>query len=451
MKNNSGEKKNHLFIISFDAVYEADFEVLKTLPNCQFLIEHGSYSKQVKTIYPTITYPVHTSIITGCYPDKHGIFHNHPFQPHIKNDKYKRWFWYHDEIKAPTLLDVARQNNLKVGSIFWPVTGKAKIAYNLPEIIALPGENQILKILKAGSPLFLLLNELKYRKLRKGIEEPNLANFTTKVSCNLIEKKKPQLGLVHLVTVDTFRHNHGTHGKKTLEGLRRLDDSLGEIMNAIGRAEIWDESTIIVTTDHGQMDCNRYASINAYFIEAGLQSWQGEQTITFHAYAQSLGFGAYIHINPELVKTTPEFETKLSKVLEQLKEDQIISYVISKEELLQKGCSEEFDFAIESYPNVYITDSIYHQFHQKSMWMNELTENERKQIQHDLYYATHGYDNETPGYQNIFFAYGPNVKKNYDIGPMSMVDIAPTVAKLMNLTFPSCDGIVLTNLLKEEV
>ena len=45
------------------------------------------------------------------------------------------------------------------------------------QVAALPGENQTLKVLSYGSPLFILKNELRFGRLRRGIRQPWLDDY----------------------------------------------------------------------------------------------------------------------------------------------------------------------------------------------------------------------------------------------------------------------------------
>jgi len=72
-------------------------------------------------------------MVTGVYPDKHGIYHNNPLQPFIDEEE-QAWFWFKKDIKAPAVYDALRNCEMKSAGILWPVTGKASIRYNLPEI-----------------------------------------------------------------------------------------------------------------------------------------------------------------------------------------------------------------------------------------------------------------------------------------------------------------------------
>ena len=67
MKKNN--KRSKYIIISIDALRSEDLDFLKTLTNFSKIIDNGSVVKKVTSIYPSVTYPCHASIITGCYPD----------------------------------------------------------------------------------------------------------------------------------------------------------------------------------------------------------------------------------------------------------------------------------------------------------------------------------------------------------------------------------------------
>ena len=163
-----------LVLISLDACFQQDAETFLALPNMARLTQSGVFCDNVQTVYPTLTYPIHTSIITGCYPDTHGIGHNEIYAP---NDVpgLRPWHWDEKDIQVPTLFSAAYKAGREVATLLWPVTGHARgIKYNFPEVLALPWENQVLKVLKYGSALWLLKNELKFGKQRVSTQQPYL-------------------------------------------------------------------------------------------------------------------------------------------------------------------------------------------------------------------------------------------------------------------------------------
>ena len=65
-----------LIVISADALVAEDVEYLETLPNFKKYLAGGVGVRKVHSVYPTITYPCHTTMITGVYPDTHKVTGN---------------------------------------------------------------------------------------------------------------------------------------------------------------------------------------------------------------------------------------------------------------------------------------------------------------------------------------------------------------------------------------
>lgn len=105
-----------MVVLSFDAVGAEDLSVLKKLPNFGWLCRQGALCENVESVYPSITYPAHTTIITGRKPCSHGIINNTCFQPERENPDWmssRRW------IRGTTLYDEA----LKRGTAYAPCSG----------------------------------------------------------------------------------------------------------------------------------------------------------------------------------------------------------------------------------------------------------------------------------------------------------------------------------------
>ncbi len=61
-------------------ITQADAHGMK-IPYLRTLIAKGTYAEGVVGIWPTITYPSHTTLITGVWPAEHGIYNNQEFDP----------------------------------------------------------------------------------------------------------------------------------------------------------------------------------------------------------------------------------------------------------------------------------------------------------------------------------------------------------------------------------
>ena len=114
-----------------DYIIEADKHGLK-IPNLRRLLADGAHASGVTGVLPTVTYPSHTTMITGVAPAKHGIYYNTTFDPLGKN--MDGWYWYSSDIKVPTLWDAVHANHQVVASLSWPVSvGNPSIDYDIPE------------------------------------------------------------------------------------------------------------------------------------------------------------------------------------------------------------------------------------------------------------------------------------------------------------------------------
>jgi len=102
------------------------------VPHLRKFLHEGTYAQGVTGVIPTVTYPSHTTLMTGVWPAKHGILANQTFDPLQKN--HEGWYWYAEDIRVPTLWDAAAAAGRTTASIQWPVTAGAKINWNIPEI-----------------------------------------------------------------------------------------------------------------------------------------------------------------------------------------------------------------------------------------------------------------------------------------------------------------------------
>lgn len=430
-------KTRHVIVISVDALNVRDIDYIKTLPNFNSLMEEGSYAREVVGIYPSLTYPCHTSVITGVYPDRHGIIDNELFKPGVEEAE---WYWFRKYIKVPTLYDIAKKSKMKVGALLWPVTGKADIDYNLPEIKARADQNQTWVVLSNGSPLFLLDIERRYGKMRNGIHQPELDNFVTASAKYLIKSKKPNLLLIHLTDLDEHRHRYGVMSDEAKESLKRQDTRIGEIIQAVKNAGIYDETTFVVIGDHGFIDIQYNININVQFKKEGLiTADENNKLKDWKAIVQSCSGSAYIYL-----KNKDDLNTRITveNFLNSLKnaENSGISAIYKKDETDKMRVGMEADFMVEAKEGYAFTNN----------WdgsvISEILPGNKK-VWGKVTVATHGYLPTKPDYSTLFIAAGSGIKKGVVIPIINIVDEGPTMAALLGLDMPDTDGRILEEIL----
>ncbi len=418
--------KKYLIVISYDAFSKLDWELASQLPNLSKLIQKGVYSNELFSVYPSLTYVAHTTMVTGLYPGGHEIFHNNPFQPFVK-EQNQSWFWYRKDIKAPTIYDVVKEHKMKAAGILWPVTGKASIRYNMPEIRAIGKENQAWKILKNGSPLYCIRMELKYGKSRQGIHQPNLDDFSTMCAIDTIKRKKPNLLLLHLIDLDDAKHAQGLEGVEVREAIIRMDRRLGELIQAVKEAGIYENTIFLIVGDHSQINVRYKVRLNQLLQKNGL-IYEENESLKWKAYIQGAGGSAYLHIKEGDNEAKERVLAVLNKAIREKKYG--IEAIYSKEELREFHVDESVAFMLEAKQGYSFEDSL------RGPIVEDLQEK-------NCHYATHGYSPNKPKYQSNLIISGEGIKSEYKIGAVQMVDIAPTMAKILGIEFPECDGRVL--------
>lgn len=423
-------KNKYVIVISFDAVSEEDLEFLSKQPNFSKLIKNGALIKNVESVYPSLTYPAHATIVTGKYPKNHGVINNTVLD--FKNDN-PNWYWYRKYIKGDTIFDLAEKSGMKTCSILWPVTARSKITYNMPEIFCTKRyDNQILKSALAGSKIYQVNMNKKFGYLRQGMEEPYLDNFATEVAKKTIRELKPNLILLHLIDSDSQKHKYGIENKEVIESLKRHDERLGEIIESLKLAGIYEDSTIIALGDHSQINVNNVIKLNSILMKNDLINVNGNKIKSYKAIAKSCDGSSYIYLKN---KNDVETRKKVRDILNELKNkySNVIEEVYNNEEIKNLGADINASFMIEAKRGYYFIDD----------FLGEAIEviDESSKIKHKLR-ASHGYLPSRDNYKTFFIAYGKTIKKGVVLEKGKLINHGPTIAKILDIDLRDCDGIV---------
>lgn len=233
-----------LIVISVDGLdhrYLRDAEKLGLkAPNMRKLSREGEWAQGVVGVASTVTWPSHTSIITGKRPDQHGILLNR--RPREEGGDY---YWSASLLKTRTLWHVAHDSGLRTAAITWPVTVDAAIDLNLPEAFSKRkgGWMDLATIRAKGTPGLVE----KIAAFDKTFEQEWMDDRTrTIATVYFLKREKPDLILLHLVDHDAVAHDHGPFTPEALAELERTDGYIGQILAAAPK-----NATICLTSDHG--------------------------------------------------------------------------------------------------------------------------------------------------------------------------------------------------------
>jgi predicted AlkP superfamily pyrophosphatase or phosphodiesterase len=396
-----------------EAVLDASAHGLK-VPHLRAFMTDGAYATGVRGVLPTLTYPSHTTLITGASPAHHGIFDNTTFDPFARNDR--GWYWYAEDIKVPTLWDAAAAAHLKSASVYWPVSVGANITYNLPQIWR-TGTDDDLKLQRAlTTPGLEQELSAELGRYPGGMEETVAEDETrARFAIRLLEKKRPALLTVYLSGLDTEEHESGPFSEKSNGVLERLDAVVGELRAAAEKAAPG-RATVCVVSDHGfaaiQHDVNLYGA----FREAGLFTLSAAGKITdWKAMPWPAGGSAAIMLadpKDEAVRA------KVKQLLDTLARDPAngIERIVPAEEIQRDG----------GFPGAAFVVAL--------------------QVGYEMAYALtpplitkpsnlgmHGYMPERPEMRSTFLIVGPGIAKGRSLGEIDMRQIAPTVAAPLKL------------------
>lgn len=445
--------KTPLILLSFDGLSTKDLQYLATRPGFKRFLNEAAGSQHVQTVYPSVTYAAHASIITGCLPKRHGVIDNTKVEP----QRYESpdWYWYQRDIQTPTLYDLAHAHGYSVAALLWPTTGRSKtITYNMPEIFSnRKWTSQMMVSVYAGSPLYQLGLVKKHGHLRDGKKQPALDHFTTACTLETIAQYQPDMLLVHLTDLDSIRHLHGHDSPEALEALHRHDDRLTQILDALAAHEKYNHAYIAILGDHSSKDVTHGISINAKLHQLGYlkhvtqpeeiaadknvlgfrkhedpKEIEGVQLAQIKAYAKSCDGSCYIYGFDDALRE--EVIGDLARVFREMPEVTLIDH----ETLVAMGADPKAWCMLEATPPYHFVDDLI------SPWI--LPVDQIPYYKGAKTTAVHGFRPDIEDYNTVFYLRGPYVEAQGgpSIPQMRLIDIAPTLAALMGWSMPQADG-----------
>jgi predicted AlkP superfamily pyrophosphatase or phosphodiesterase len=201
------------------------------IPNLRRLIREGTWADGVVGEVPTITWPSHTTMLTGVPPAIHGIQRNQ--------------VWDYSSIKVKTLWDEVRSSGRTSAAITWPVTVGAPITWNLPEVFEKRqgGSMDLAAIASKATPGLIDEITRKYPSFPQQWMDDRTRTLAT---IFLIQEKQPDLLALHLVDLDAEEHETRPFSVASKAILEYTDELIGEILAAMPKNEI-----LALVSDHG--------------------------------------------------------------------------------------------------------------------------------------------------------------------------------------------------------
>jgi predicted AlkP superfamily pyrophosphatase or phosphodiesterase len=416
----------HVIVVSVDGLMpdsytSPDLHGLK-VPTLREMVEHGAASPGVRGVMPTVTYPAHTTIATGVSPRTHGIIANAVFDPEGKNDG--GWYWYTEDIRVPTLWDVARVRGLRTALVGWPVTLGARADFNVPEFWRMGTDGP--KLLRAiSTPGLFAAVEKRFSGSGEGFATtPVKDQSLTDIAVHLIETARPNLLMLHIAELDHWQHEKGPWSAEALAKIENADRQIARLIEAAKSASIWDETVLVVLSDHGfasQARVVRPAVLLRQKDLITLDEKTQKKVTGWKAQILSSGGSAYIYI-----KDDNDAETKriVQEIFQPLagKPGSGIARVLTAEEIAAMGGDSAAFLALEPAEGFGFVRDVTGEYE---------TDAPRPGL--------HGFPPDRDAMRSSLLFYGPRIVPGR-IEDARLIDIGPTVARMLGLRLEKAEG-----------
>lgn len=230
----------YVVLISWDAC-RYDYIDRGLTPTVQSLIKNGVRAKSLKSCFPTKTFPNHYSIVSGMYPENHGIIFNNFSDPANgdsyrmkKDDSVKQDKWY----KGKPVWYSAQEQGIISGSVFWVGSEvyERKPAFSIDYNHHMPHDDRIAMIDKWLS---------------------------------LPIDQRPHFLMLYFADLDDNGHKYGPDSAQLDSALVKLDNTLAKLLAVIEKKNLADSVNIILLTDHGMIETEKENGILLHEILKG--------------------------------------------------------------------------------------------------------------------------------------------------------------------------------------
>lgn len=368
-----------LILISFDG-YRADYIERGLSPNLVALARDGVRATALHPAFPTLTFPNHYTIVTGLYPDHHGIVNNRMVDP----DSGKR-FVYNDRSTTsdpswwggePLWVGAERQGK-HAATMFWPGSDVA-IDGVRPEHW-LPFDGRLTPDARVDQALAWL---------------------------DLPPAQRPDFLTLYFEQVDHAVHERGPDSAAAADALREIDAALGRLLDGLRLRGLADTANIVLVSDHGGtasgpdrvvvlddvVDVGKVDVLNTGVL-AGMAAKPGHETAVEHALLQP-----HAHMRCWRKSDLPP--------------------------RLHYGSNPRVP------PLLCLADDGWLIFTQRFM------DNPKRHIS----LGEHGYDDDDPNMRALFVAHGPAFRRGLVVPEFRNVDIYPLLAHILGVRAAANDG-----------
>jgi predicted AlkP superfamily pyrophosphatase or phosphodiesterase len=436
----AADQNRHVIVVSIDglAAYLLD-DPKAPLPTIRALARAGTVATGgMKVSNPSVTWPNHTSLVTGTRPEKHGVLANGVLVrgavglPTVVDPKRDQ----QDLVRMPTIFDAVHAAGLTTGDINWPCTRASKTLHDsfpdVPEQVVHMTPRLRTALVAAG----ILHDETQASFAANSVVGRDL--IWTEAACHVIRQRKPNLLLVHLLNVDATHHSLGPQTPAGYTANAYADMCLAKLVAATKEAGISEQTTFIVLADHGFTMTPKAICPNVVLRQEGLL------TVTAGKLAE-----ARVHVFPEggvgLVYCTDPgtVAADREKVKSLLKEKEGVAEILFPDRYAEVGLPLPREYP-QSPDAILVAKDGYAVSATVAGDSFVIANTEARTS-----LGSHGFVSTFNKMNAICVLSGSGIRRGGQVEKIENIDIAPTIARLLQVEFPSADGKPLSGALNE--
>ena len=423
------DKSRHIVLISLDGFpsWALDDPYLP-VPTLRRLAARGALAKGMRPVNPTVTWPNHTTLVTGVTPAKHGVL----FNGLLKRDpgvppRVEPWLHRDEMVRVKTLYDIAHARGLTTAQVDWVAIQDAPtVTWAFPE--RPPPAGQIAQELVTAG--VLSQTELETFATRNIVWRDRV---WTQAAAHIIEKHRPNLMMFHLLNLDSTQHRYGPRTHAAMTTMSLLDAQVAEIVAAVDRAGLTARTTFVVVSDHGFKLVKRQIRLNAAFMKAGLLKAQDGKVLQSDAYVVPEGGSAIVYLT--VPDPTGELLARARKA---------IAGIEGIDAIIEPADYARFGLPLPTVNNqmgvLFVTPKDGYSF-TAAVGEEVVVDATEGSL------GAHGYPATDALLSALFIASGAGIRQGVTLGVIDNVDVAPTMAELLGLNLPNVDGKVLKEIL----
>lgn len=390
-----------------DAYLDPDAHGLR-VPTLRALVAGGA-SARVHGVMPTVTYPSHTTMVTGVAPRVHGIVTNEPLDPLGANQG--GWRWYAEDIAAPTIYQAVEAAGGTAALVNWPVSVGAKASLVVPEYWRAGGADDQKLVRALSTPGLLDDVARETPDLWKHFTPPDTEDAAPfAIARYVLRARAPDLVLVHAFHLDDMQHAHGPWSAEADATIEDVDRELGALVAELERSPDWPRTTLVVVSDHGFRAIDHELRLGALFAGHGLVR-DGAADVGVIAN----GGTAFVYV------LDPAKRGAIDAALALLGDR--VARRIDHDELAAMGGDPRASFALVAAPGNAFSDA----------------RTGDPIVAFDAPHGTHGWPPDDPDMAASFIAFGPQTP-HASLGTIEMIDLAPTFARWLGVPLAGAAG-----------